>query len=179
MSSLRSWSNVGSQLYSLISIEIGLEQVCDYLDGTFNTCILVLSANPWERLSLSFLVTIATLFLSRGNTIITIIMFDFGDTLIPQPLFETCLTHDRFIGTKRDLVFNPNQAWCCIIIVRAGRAKKYNSRCYFDYITTCHIPTVADLLASPLAKYITLAANDCGYSGKAEELIVTYVHPLF
>jgi len=42
------------------------------------------------------------------------------------------------------------------------------------------IPTVADLLASPLAKYITLlAANDCGYSGKAEKLIVTYVHPLF
>ena len=41
------------------------------------------------------------------------------------------------------------------------------------------IPTVADLLASPLARYITLAANDCGYSGKAEELIVTYVHPLF
>ncbi len=41
------------------------------------------------------------------------------------------------------------------------------------------IPTLADLLASPLAKYIILAANDCGYSGKAEELIVTYVHPLF
>jgi hypothetical protein len=41
------------------------------------------------------------------------------------------------------------------------------------------IPTVADLLASPLAKYITLAANDYGYSGKVEELIVTYVHPLF
>jgi hypothetical protein len=41
------------------------------------------------------------------------------------------------------------------------------------------IPTVADLLASPLAKYITLAGNDCGYSGKAKELIVTYVHPLF
>ena len=41
------------------------------------------------------------------------------------------------------------------------------------------IPNVADLLASPLAKYITLAANDCGYSGKAQELIVTYVHLLF
>ncbi len=40
-------------------------------------------------------------------------------------------------------------------------------------------PTVADLLASPLAKYITLAANDCGYSGKAKKLIVTYIHPLF
>ncbi len=41
------------------------------------------------------------------------------------------------------------------------------------------ISTVADLLASPLAQYITLAANDCGYSGTAEELIVSYVHPLF
>ena len=41
------------------------------------------------------------------------------------------------------------------------------------------IPTVADLLASPLARYITLAANDSGYSGSAEELIVSYVHPLF
>jgi hypothetical protein len=41
------------------------------------------------------------------------------------------------------------------------------------------MPTVADLLASPLAKYITLAANDCGSSGTAEELIVSYVHPLF
>jgi hypothetical protein len=41
------------------------------------------------------------------------------------------------------------------------------------------IPTVADLMPSPLAKYITHAVNDCGYSGTAEELIVTYVHPLF
>ena len=41
------------------------------------------------------------------------------------------------------------------------------------------IPTVADLMDSPLSQYITLAANDCGYSGTAEELIVSYVHPLF
>ncbi len=41
------------------------------------------------------------------------------------------------------------------------------------------IPTVADLLDSPLAKYITFAANDCGYSGKTKELIVTYVQSLF
>jgi len=41
------------------------------------------------------------------------------------------------------------------------------------------ILTVADLMDSPLAKYITLAANDCGYGGTAEELIVSYVHPLF
>jgi len=30
-----------------------------------------------------------------------------------------------------------------------------------------------------LSKYITLAANDCRYDGTAEELIVSYVHPLF
>jgi hypothetical protein len=41
------------------------------------------------------------------------------------------------------------------------------------------ILSVADLLASPLANYITLAANDCRYSGTAEELIASYVHPLF
>ncbi len=41
------------------------------------------------------------------------------------------------------------------------------------------IPTVAELMDSPPAKYITLAANDCGYSVTAEELIVTYIHPLF
>ena len=44
---------------------------------------------------------------------------------------------------------------------------------------TDKIPTVADPMNSPLAKYITLAANDCGYSGTAEELIVSYIHPLF
>ena len=41
------------------------------------------------------------------------------------------------------------------------------------------IPTVAELMDSPLAQYITLAANDCGYSGTAEEIIVSYIHPLF
>ena len=41
------------------------------------------------------------------------------------------------------------------------------------------IPTVADLMSSPLAKYITLAANDCGYGGTVEEPIVSYVHPSF
>ena len=32
------------------------------------------------------------------------------------------------------------------------------------------IPTIAELLESPLAKYITLAAYDCGYSGTAEKI---------
>ena len=41
------------------------------------------------------------------------------------------------------------------------------------------IPTITELLDSPISKYITLAANDCGYSGTAEELIVNYAHPFF
>ena len=40
-------------------------------------------------------------------------------------------------------------------------------------------PKVAELMASPLAKYITIAADDCGYSVTTEELIVKYVHPFF
>jgi hypothetical protein len=41
------------------------------------------------------------------------------------------------------------------------------------------LPSISDLINSPWSKYITLAANDCGYDGTAEELIVSYVHPLF
>jgi hypothetical protein len=41
------------------------------------------------------------------------------------------------------------------------------------------LPSISDLINSPLSKYITLAANDCGYDGMAEELMVQYVHPLF
>jgi hypothetical protein len=41
------------------------------------------------------------------------------------------------------------------------------------------LPSISDLINSPLSKYITLAANDRRYDGTAEELIVQYVHPLF
>jgi hypothetical protein len=40
-------------------------------------------------------------------------------------------------------------------------------------------PSITDLINSPLSKHINLAANDCRYDGTAEELIVSYVHPLF
>jgi hypothetical protein len=39
--------------------------------------------------------------------------------------------------------------------------------------------SISDLINDPLSKYITLAANDCGYDGTADKLIVSYVHPLF
>jgi hypothetical protein len=41
------------------------------------------------------------------------------------------------------------------------------------------LPSISDLINSPLSKYNILAANDCGYDGTADELIVQYVHPLF
>jgi len=34
-------------------------------------------------------------------------------------------------------------------------------------------------MASPLSRFITLAANDCGYRGSTLELVTTWVHPLF
>jgi hypothetical protein len=40
-------------------------------------------------------------------------------------------------------------------------------------------PSISDLISSPLSKYVTLAVHDCGYDGTAEELIVSFVHPLF
>jgi hypothetical protein len=46
-------------------------------------------------------------------------------------------------------------------------------------LTEDSLPSISDLINSSLSKYITLAANDCGYDGTAEELIVSYVHPLF
>ena len=39
-------------------------------------------------------------------------------------------------------------------------------------------PTVAEILAIPIAKYITLDANNYGYSGTEEYIIVNYVHPI-
>ena len=40
-------------------------------------------------------------------------------------------------------------------------------------------PTVADNIYSPLAKYIALAANDCGYNGTTEDPIVNYIYHFF
>ena len=39
--------------------------------------------------------------------------------------------------------------------------------------------SVEDILASPLAKFIHLAANNCRYEGTVKELVSTWVHPLF
>ena len=41
------------------------------------------------------------------------------------------------------------------------------------------IPTIMELLDSPISKFITLAANNCGYESTTQDLMVNYVHPLF
>ena len=41
------------------------------------------------------------------------------------------------------------------------------------------IPTIAELLDSPISNFITLAANDRGYEGTTKDIIISYVHPLF
>ena len=41
------------------------------------------------------------------------------------------------------------------------------------------IPTIMELLDSPILKFITLAGNKCGYEGTTQDLMVNYVHPLF
>ncbi len=40
-------------------------------------------------------------------------------------------------------------------------------------------PTIEELLASPLSKFITIVANNCIYSGSFTEIFVTAVHPFF
>jgi hypothetical protein len=41
------------------------------------------------------------------------------------------------------------------------------------------VPSMEELMDSPLPCFITFAANSCGYSGTTKELIVNWVHPLF
>ncbi len=41
------------------------------------------------------------------------------------------------------------------------------------------LPSIEDVIQSPLAKFIHFAANACGYNGTARELMVNWVHPLF
>ena len=41
------------------------------------------------------------------------------------------------------------------------------------------LPSVAEVMSSPLAKFVEIAARDSGYSGDTKELLMTHVHPLF
>ena len=45
-----------------------------------------------------------------------------------------------------------------------------------DVMVVQQFPTVAEIMSSPMPKYITHADNYCGYSGTEEMLILNYVH---
>ena len=48
-----------------------------------------------------------------------------------------------------------------------------------DQIAGEDLPSIAEFLETPLAKFISFAANDCGYKSSVEDLMVNVVHPLF
>ncbi len=87
----------------------------DGLNSTFSMHFLVLGTNAREWLTLSFLFAITPKVLRRENTIITMIVLDFTDTLVIKPLLKTSLSHYCFVSTKRHLFLDPNESWCCII----------------------------------------------------------------
>ena len=41
------------------------------------------------------------------------------------------------------------------------------------------VPLVESFIKSPLDKLVTIAANNCAYSGSTKDLIITWIHPLF
>ncbi len=87
----------------------------DGLNCTFSMRILVLGANARKWLTLLFVLTVMPKLLRGEDTIITMKVLDFTDTLVIKPLLETRLSHDQFVSTKRNLGFNPNESRCCII----------------------------------------------------------------
>ena len=46
-------------------------------------------------------------------------------------------------------------------------------------MTTDDLPDIHAIMASPLSRFITFAANDCGCSGSAKDLMVNWIHPMF
>jgi hypothetical protein len=62
--------------------------------------ILVLGADAREQLTLLFILTVTPKLLRGEDTIITMIVLNFTDTLVIKLLLETRLSHDRFVSTK-------------------------------------------------------------------------------
>ncbi len=105
---------------SFCPVKGGMNNEClchihDGLNSTFSTCILVLGSNAREWLTLVLLFAITPKLLCREDTIITMIVLDFTDTLFIKPVLKTSLFHDCFVSTKRNLVLDPNESWSCII----------------------------------------------------------------
>ena len=49
----------------------------------------------------------------------------------------------------------------------------------FNAETIDGFPSIEDILSTPLSNFITLVANNCGFTGKTHDLIVNQVHTMF
>ena len=50
---------------------------------------------------------------------------------------------------------------------------------WLNLMTMSDMTDIKSVLASPLAWFVTLAMNDCGYNGIAKDLMFNWIHPLF
>jgi hypothetical protein len=98
---------------------IAMSHVHHCLNSMLSPSILMLCSNARKGLRLPFIHTLLAVFLSRENSIIAMVVFDFGTCHIPKPLLKTSLSHHHLIGTKRNLIFNPNETRCSIIIIHS------------------------------------------------------------
>ena len=50
---------------------------------------------------------------------------------------------------------------------------------YFNASTLDIFPSIENILSIALSNFITLVANNCGFTGKTHDLIVNQVHSMF
>ncbi len=62
------------------------------------------------------LITEARSQLMHLDTIIAVIVLDFSISHIPKPLLKTSFAHNCLVCTKRNLIFNPNEARGSIVV---------------------------------------------------------------
>jgi hypothetical protein len=76
----------------------------------------MLSANTRERLRLSLIETVLTIFLGGEYTIIPMEMLDLDVGIFVNPLLKTLLAHHSLICAQRYLVLYPNETGCGIVV---------------------------------------------------------------
>jgi hypothetical protein len=76
----------------------------------------MLGSNTGERLRLHLLFTILAVFLLFEDTIVAMIVLDFGASNVIQPLFKTLFVHDGLTGAERYLILTPNEPRCSVIV---------------------------------------------------------------
>jgi hypothetical protein len=89
------------------------------LNSMLGPSISIMRSNTRKAPRLPFIHTLLAVFLSRENSIIVVVVFDFGICYIPKALLKMSLAHHCLIGTKRNLIFNPNETRCSFIINRS------------------------------------------------------------